>query len=150
MNKNIENMTEDLMMKYLEGDLSSDERIEFEKIMHQNEYLNDRVDYLKQILKNQPMEAPRKEVHNRILQDLNISESENTQPSKKYVNNIAKFFENRPFALASAISGLVIAFILILNINDVNSGQNDMEISNKNDESEADSYKDDFEDSTLY
>ena len=52
MNKNIENITEDLIMRYVEGDLSPDEQIEFEKIINQNNYLNDRVDYLKQILKN--------------------------------------------------------------------------------------------------
>ena len=96
------------------------------------------------------MEVPSEEVHNKILQDLNIGKSRNRQFSRSHTNNLIKFFENRPFALASAISGLVVAFILILNINDVNSGQNDMEISNKNDESEVDSYQDDFEDSTLY
>ena len=39
MNKNIENITEELMMKYVEGNLDADESEKFQRILSQNEYL---------------------------------------------------------------------------------------------------------------
>ena len=53
MNKNLENITEELIMRYVEGDLNLDEYEKFTKIMSQNEYLSNRVDALRTILKNE-------------------------------------------------------------------------------------------------
>ena len=41
------NITEELMMKYVEGNLDSTESEKFEKILSQNNYLNRRVSILK-------------------------------------------------------------------------------------------------------
>ena len=75
MNKNIENITEELIMRYVEGDLNSEESQKFERILSQSEYQNHRVSILKSISDKQPSESPSRKVHNQILSDLNISDN---------------------------------------------------------------------------
>ena len=130
MKKNLGNITEELMMKYLEGDLSSEECYKFERIMSQNDYLNNRVNSLRSILENEPKISPPQEVHDKILTDLNIINHQSHVSAKKYINNIIGFFENRPFALASVMSGLLVAFILILNTgSNIETEESSIEIS---------------------
>ena len=129
MKKNLENITEELIMRYVEGDLNLDEYEQFTKIMSQNEYLSNRVDTLKTILKNEPKVAPPQQVHSKILSDLNINKTPSYRSAKSYINTIIDFFENRPFALGSAISGFVIAFVLFLSLDNKTVHDNNIEIS---------------------
>ena len=129
MKKNLENITEELIMRYVEGDLNLDEYEQFTKIMSQNEYLSNRVDTLKTILKNEPKVAPPQQVHSKILSDLNINKTPSHISAKSYINTIIDFFENRPFALGSAISGFVIAFVLFLSLDNKTVHDNNIEIS---------------------
>ena len=129
MKKNLENITEELIMRYVEGDLNLDEYEQFTKIISQNEYLSNRVDTLKTILKNEPKVAPPQQVHSKILSDLNINKTPSHISAKSYINTIIDFFENRPFALGSAISGFVIAFVLFLSLDNKTVHDNSIEIS---------------------
>ena len=134
MKKNLENITEELIMRYVEGDLNLDEYEQFTKIMSQNKYLSNRVDTLKTILKNEPKIVPSQEVHDKILSDLNINKIPSQVSAKSYINTIVSFFENRPFALGSAISGFIIAFVLVVSLNNESINDNSIEISEDVDE----------------
>ena len=129
MNKNLENITEELIMRYVEGDLNLDEYEKFTKIMSQNEYLSNRVDALRTILKNEPKIAPSQQVHDKILNDLKIDKPSSYKATKSYINTIVSFFENRPFSLGTAISGFVVAFVLYLSLEHNTIHDNSIEIS---------------------
>ena len=129
MKKNLENITEELIMRYVEGDLNLDEYEKFTKIMSQNEYLSSRVDALKIILKNEPKIVPSQQVHNKILNDLRIDKPSSYVATKNYINTVVSFFENRPFALGTAVSGFVVAFVLFLNLDNKIVHDNSIEIS---------------------
>ena len=129
MKKNLENITEELIMRYVEGDLNLDEYEKFTKIMSQNEYLNNRVDALRTILKNEPKIAPSQQAHDKILNDLNIDKPSSYIATKSYINTVVSFFENRPFVLGTAISGFVVAFILFLSLDNKTVHDNNIEIS---------------------
>ena len=129
MKKNLENITEELIMRYVEGDLNLDEYEQFTKIMSQNEYLSSRVDALKIILKNEPKIVPSQQVHNKILNDLRIDKPSSYVATKNYINTVVSFFENRPFALGTAVSGFVVAFVLFLNLDNKIVHDNSIEIS---------------------
>ena len=134
MKKNLENITEELIMRYVEGDLNLDEYEKFTKIMSQNEYLSNRVDTLKTILKNEPKIVPSREVHDKILSDLSINKTPSQLSVKSYINTIVSFFENRPFALGTTISGFIIAFVLVLSLNNESISDNSIDISEDTDE----------------
>ena len=129
MKKSLENITEELIMRYVEGDLNLDEYEKFTKIMSENEYLSDRVDALKIILKNEPKASPSQQVHNEILNNLNIDKAPTYVSAKGYIKTVVSFFEKRPFALGTAISGFVIAFILFLSMDNAVIQDNSIEIS---------------------
>ena len=98
-------------------------------IFKQEAYLSNRVDTLKTILKNEPNVAPSEKIHDKILSDLNINKTPSHISAKSYINTIIDFFENRPFALGSAISGFVIAFVLFLSLDNKTVHDNSIEIS---------------------
>ena len=141
MKKNLENITEELIMRYVEGDLNLEEYRQFTKIMSENEYLSNRVDSLKTISTNAPEVKPSQEVHNKILDGLNINKPKNNVLAKKYINTIVGFFENRPFVLGASMSGLVVAFILILNINSQSVNEDSIEISEEVEQSDKKNYQ---------
>ena len=84
MNKNIENITEELMMKYVEGNLEADESEKFQRILSQNEYLNKRVSILKSMSDSEPIKSPSKKVHYQILSDIGISHNNDISFIKRY------------------------------------------------------------------
>ena len=128
MNKNIENITEELIMRYLEGDLDLEESQKFERILSQSEYLNNRVSILKSISDKQPSENPSRKVHNQILSDLNISDNSKISFIKKYTDYFMGMFEERPVLMGSIVSGLsaavVIFFIFSGDSNSININEN--------------------------
>ena len=77
MSENIENITEELMMRYVEGDMDSDESKKFEKKLSKNEYLNNRVSILKSLVEDSPLKSPPLNIQNKILSDLNIEDCDN-------------------------------------------------------------------------
>tara|TARA_B100001750_G_C15323962_1_gene503680 strand:+ start:84 stop:557 length:474 start_codon:yes stop_codon:yes gene_type:complete len=128
MNKNIENITEELIMRYVEGDLDLEESQKFERILSQSEYLNNRVSILKSISDKQPSENPSRKVHNQILSDLNISDNSKISFIKKYTDYFMGMFEERPVLMGSIVSGLsaavVIFFIFSGDSNSININEN--------------------------
>ena len=112
MNKNIENITEELIMRYVEGDLGPEESQKFERILSQSEYLNNRVSILKSISDKQPSENPSRKVHNQILSDLNISDNSKISFIKKYIDYFMGMFEERPVLMGSIVSGLSTAVVI--------------------------------------
>ena len=112
MNKNIENITEELIMRYVEGDLDLEESQKFERILSQSEYLNNRVSILKSISDKQPSENPSRKVHNQILSDLNISDNSKISFIKKYTDYFMGMFEERPVLMGSIVSGLSAAVVM--------------------------------------
>ena len=115
MNKKIENITEELIMKYVEEDMSSEEFDKFERILSQNEYLNARVNTLKQMTQDKPLKSPSKNVHQQILSSLNISdESENTASIKKYSDYFMGIFEKRPVLMGSVLTGIAATFLFFV------------------------------------
>jgi len=121
MKKNIENITEELIMRYVEGGLSQDENEKFNTILDKNEYLRERVSKLESIMLNEPSVSPSIEAHNKILEDLNITKKE-PPFILSYLNKFFKKFDDKPILLASSISCLVIIFVIcMININQGNS-----------------------------
>tara|TARA_B110000116_G_scaffold195473_1_gene170277 strand:- start:88 stop:573 length:486 start_codon:yes stop_codon:yes gene_type:complete len=156
MEKNINHITEELMMRYVENNLSDQEKEEFEDILSKNEYLRKRVSALKDIVISQPLESPSLDTHNDLLRKLNIDTSE---PSKEfdglsYFDKIVDKLIGRPILLASSISCLVIIFMVLsannastLDANEINQSitlkKTDQEKSEMADEGvEADKDKD--------
>ena len=112
MNKNIENITEELIMRYVEGDLGSEESQKFERILSQSEYLNNRVSILKSISDKQPTQNPSRKVHDQILADLNISDNSKISFIRKYTDYFMGMFEERPIFMGSIVSGLSAAVVV--------------------------------------
>ena len=111
MNKNIENITEELMMRYVEGDLDSNESEKFQKILSQNEYLSKRVSILKSISDKQPLKSPSRRVHNKILSDIGLPDDSSISIIRRFVDSFMSSFENRPGLAGSFLSIFVIAII---------------------------------------
>ena len=126
MKKDINHITEELMMRYVEGDMSRQEKDEFENIVSKSEYLKKRVSALKDIVLSQPLESPSIKTHNDILQKLNIDTNEDSsEPS--YFSEFFERLTRRPVVLASSVSCLIIALIVfsvINNNNEVGSNKN--------------------------
>ena len=156
MEKNINHITEELMMRYVENNLSDQEKEEFEDILSKNEYLRKRVSALEDIVISQPLESPSLDTHNDLLRKLNIDTGE---PSKEfdglsYFDKIIEKLIGRPILLASSISCLVIIFMVLsannastLDANEINQSitlkKTDQEKSEMADEGvEADKDKD--------
>ena len=113
MKKNLENITEELIMRYVEGDLELEESQKFERILSHSEYLNNRVSILKSISDKQPLKNPSRKVHNQILSDLNISNNSEVSFIRKYTDYFMGMFEGRPVLMGSIVSGLTAAVVLI-------------------------------------
>jgi hypothetical protein len=114
MNKNIENITEELMMRYVEGDLDSSESEKFKRILSQNEYLSKRVSILKSISDKQPLKSPSRRVHNKILSDAGMSSDTSISIITRFVDSCMRGFENR-----SALAGSFLSVFVILIISSV-------------------------------
>ena len=115
MNKNIDTITEELMMRYVEGSMDSEESAKFERILSKNEYLNNRVNILKTMVDNNPLESPSSEVHREILSGLNIPDRNNDVSSiKKYADAFMSLFEKRPALMGSILSGVAAVFIFFI------------------------------------
>ena len=126
MNKNIENITEELMMRYVEGDLDSNESEKFQKILSQNEYLSKRVSILKSISDKQPLKSPSRRVHNKILSDIGLPDDSSISIIRRFVDSFMSSFENRPGLAGSFLSIFVIAIISSAIIyNSINLDNND-------------------------
>ena len=129
MKKDINHITEELMMRYVEGDMSGQEKDEFENIVSKSEYLRKRVSALKDIVLNQPLESPSIKTHNDILQKLNIDTNEDSSKPSYF----SEFFERltrRPVMLASSVSCLVITLIVFSVINSNNEVGSNKDINN--------------------
>ena len=128
MNKNIENITEELIMRYVEGDLDPEESQKFERILSQSEYLNNRVSILQSISDKEPLESPSRKVHNQILSDLNISDNSEISFIRKYTDYFMGMFEERPVLMGSIVSGLsaavVVFFVFSGDRNSINIDEN--------------------------
>ena len=111
MNKNIENITEELMMRYVEGDLDSSESKKFERILSQNEYLSKRVSILKSISDKQPLKSPSRRVHNKILSDIGLPDNSSISIIRRFIDSFMSSFESRPSLAGSFLSIFVIAII---------------------------------------
>tara|TARA_Y100000996_G_scaffold406718_1_gene383434 strand:+ start:2160 stop:2603 length:444 start_codon:yes stop_codon:yes gene_type:complete len=111
MDKNIENITEDLMMRYVEGDLSSDEAQKFKKILSHNEYLSNRVSILKSIVDKKPMKSPSTRVHGKILSDIGLADDSSISIIRRFIDSFMSSFESRPGLAGSFLSVFVIAVI---------------------------------------
>ena len=125
MKKDINHITEELMMRYVEGDMSGQEKDEFENIVSKSEYLRKRVSALQDIVLSQPLESPSIKTHNDILQKLNIDTNEDSsEPS--YFSEFFERLTRRPVVLASSVSCLIITLIVfsVVNNNEVGSNEN--------------------------
>lgn len=111
MNKNIENITEELMMRYVEGDLDSNESKKFERILSHNEYLSKRVSILKSISDKQPLKKPSRRIHNKILSDMGLPDNSSISIIRRFVDSFMSSFESRPSLAGSFLSIFVIAII---------------------------------------
>ena len=111
MSKNIVNITEELMMRYVEGGLDSSEAKKFEKILSQNEYLSKRVSILKSISDKQPFNNPSRIVHNKILSDAGLSADTGISIISRFVDSFMRSFENKPGLAGSFLLVFVIAII---------------------------------------
>ncbi len=119
MSENIENITEELMMRYVEGDMDSDESKKFEKILSKNEYLNSRVSILKSLVEDSPVKSPPLNIQNKILSDLNIADCDNDISFiKKNTDAFMSVFEKRPILMGSFLSGIAAVFALFIFIKD--------------------------------
>ena len=126
MNKNIKNITEELMMRYVEGDLDSNESEKFQKILSQNEYLSKRVSILKSISDKQPLKSPSRRVHNKILSDIGLPDDSSISIIRRFVDSFMSSFENRPGLAGSLLSIFVIAIISsVIIYNSINLDDND-------------------------
>ena len=115
MNKNIENMTEELMMRYVEGDMNSEESEKFERILSQNEYLNTRVSTLKQVSDSQPLKSPSESTHQKILSSLNISDkSGDFSYARKCSDYFMGLFEGRPVLAGSILTGMAATILFFV------------------------------------
>ena len=115
MKKDINQITEDLMMRYVEDTLTHKEKKDFERILSRNEYLRERVDSLKTLVSEKPQDTISIDAHNDILSRLNIKTDE--KPKKvvnlQYLDKIADILTNRPILLASSMACLVIFFMTL-------------------------------------
>ena len=115
MKKDINQITEDLMMRYVEDTLTHKEKKDFERILSRNEYLRERVDSLKTLVSEKPQDSISIDAHNDILSRLNIKTDE--KPKKvvnlQYLDKIADILTNRPILLASSMACLVIFFMTL-------------------------------------
>ena len=115
MKKNISHITEELMVDYLENNLSNQDKKKFEEFLSSNEYLKERVDSLREIISEQPLESVPVDVHNDILEKLNIKTDKDSARKRKnhFLDKMIDYLTARPILLASSISCLVIFFSLI-------------------------------------
>ena len=132
MKKNISHITEELMVDYLENNLSNQDKKFFEEILSTNEYLKERVDSLREIISEQPLESVSADVHNDILKKLNIKTYQNSARRRKnhFLDKIVDYLTARPILLASSISCLVI-FFMTLSFNNSRSNTNDVNQMNQ-------------------
>ena len=129
MKKEINHIAEELMLRYVEGNLSDQEKEDFENILAQNEYLRKRVSALKDIVDSQPLESPSLDTHNDILKRLNIDTtgSHDKIDTLGYFDKIVGQLIGRPILLASSMSCVVVAF-MVLSFNN-SSSVNETEIN---------------------
>ena len=115
MKKEINHITEELMLRYVEDNLSDQEKEDFENILAQNEYLRKRASALKDIVDSQPLESPSSDTHNDILKRLNIdtSESHDKIGALGYFDKIVGQLIERPILLASSMSCVVVVFMVL-------------------------------------
>ena len=132
MKKNISHITEELMVDYLENNLSNQDKKFFEEILSTNEYLKERVDSLREIISEQPLESVPVDVHNDILKKLNIKADQNSAKRREnhFLDKIVDYLTARPILLASSISCLVI-FFMTLSFNNSRSKTNDVNQRNQ-------------------
>ena len=132
MKKNISHITEELMVDYLENNLSNQDKKKFEEILSSNEYLKERVDSLREIISEQPLESVSVDVHNDILEKLNIKTDEDSARKRNnhFLDKTIDYLTARPILLASSISCLVI-FFMTLSFNNSRSNTNDVNQMNQ-------------------
>lgn len=132
MKKNISHIAEELMVDYLENNLSNQDKKKFEEILSSNEYLKKRVDSLREIINEQPLESVPVDVHNDILEKLNIKTDEDSARKRKnhFLDKMIDYLTARPILLASSISCLVI-FFMTLSFNNSRSNTNDVNQMNQ-------------------
>ena len=66
----LKDITDELIMSYVEGKLNKDESFRFEQILRKNKYLNDRVSFLKKVINQNTDFEPN--MNSYQLHDLNV------------------------------------------------------------------------------
>ena len=131
MNTDIENITEELILRYVEGDLDSEESKRFQKILSQNEYLRIRVNVLKSISDKQPMKSPSRKIHNQILADIGVSSDSSRSFLRKYFHFPLSVFNRRGTFAAISLSVFIAVFSSFVIYDNMNSDYEDHQITNE-------------------
>ena len=148
MSKDIENITEELMMRYVEGDLDHEESKKFQEILSQNEYLSKRTNILKTISENRPVKSPSRKVHHQILSGIGISSNDDISFIKRYIDFFMSIFDKRPMLAGSFLSIFVAALLSsVIIYNNIDPQSTDhRHITNKEsiDENKGENSEDDY------
>ena len=138
----LKDITDELIMSYVEGKLNKDESLRFEQILRKNKYLNDRVSFLKKvIIQNTDFEP---NLNSSQFHDLiTTSKGYNLTSLKFFLKNIIHgngFLNIKPiFAGLILISFLLLSTTYIFNLKDSNAIVLDESLGNDNyDESISD------------
>jgi len=138
----LKDISDELIMSYVEGKLNKDESFRFEQILRKNKYLNDRVSFLKKVINQNTDFEPN--MNSYQLHDLSrINKSYNLSSLKFFLNNIIHgdgFLNIKPiFAGLILISFLLLSTTYIFNLKDSNAIVLEESLRNENyDESVSD------------
>lgn len=117
-------ITDELIMSYVEGKLNKDESFRFEQILRKNKYLNDRVSFLKNVI-NQNVDIEPNMNSYRLYDLIRINKSYNLTSLKFFLKNIIHgngFLNIKPiFAGLVLISFLLLSTTYIFNLKDSNA-----------------------------
>jgi len=116
MVKKIEHIAEELIMKYVEGGMSSSDTEKFERVLSQNEYLQKRVRALQSVVDLSPLETPPEDVHDAILSDLNLKDETKRTFLEEMMDEFFKFFDKKPIVLGATLV-LFIAMLITITAN---------------------------------
>ena len=128
-------ITDELIMSYVEGKLNKDESFRFEDILRKNKYLNDRVSFLKEVINHNPDFEPNINFYQ--LHNLSrINKGDKLASLKFFFKNIIHrngFLTNRPiFAVLILISFLLLSTTYIFNQRDGNAVSLQESLRNEN------------------
>ena len=131
----LKDITDELIMSYVEGKLNKDESLRFEQILRKNKYLNDRVSFLKKVISHSKDFEPN--LNSYQLHDLiRTSKGYSLTSLKFFLKNIIHgngFLNIKPiFAGLILISFLLLSTTYIFNLKDSNAIVLDESLGNEN------------------